>query len=367
MGNREVLLVAENFYPRVGGIPTLMENIASFSQHEVTVLTGEDEEADDSRFDFEVIRGDYEGYSGDLRLLIDIFRLSSDFDLVYFAKPLSSFPSLGPTLVGKNTVSHVHGRETYIFIERLRSYIRKLFFNIGLKGIDNFIAVSEFTKERLESLGVSEHDIDVVHNGVEFNRFNKASSIDREEIDVPEDDFLITTVARLDPKKAQDIVMDAILDLEGVHYLVVGTGSEREKLEKKMHDLGIEDKVTFSGYVDGDELPKYYQASDLYVMPSKFIEETGNIEVWGISFLEANAAGKAVIGADNGGMPESIKDGETGLLAETDPEDVRDKIQRLREADGLRSEMEQNGVEWAREHDWPKVINEIDEIIEKSV
>jgi phosphatidylinositol alpha-1,6-mannosyltransferase len=362
-----ILLIAENFSPRVGGIPTLMENIASYSSHDFTVLTCEHDEADDSQFDFDVIRGDYTGYSGDLRLLIDIVRLGSDFDLLYFAKPLSSFPSLAPLLVGDNTVSHVHGRETYIFIERLRSYARKFFFDVGLIAIDDFIAVSEFTKERLESLGISEQNINVVHNGVEFDRFNKASSMDREEIGVPKDDFLITTVARLDPKKGQDIVMDAISGLEGIHYLIIGTGPEKEKLEKKMHDLGIEDKVTFSGYVAGDQLPKYYKASDLYIMPSKLIEKTGNIEVWGISFLEANAAEKAVIGADNGGMPESIKNGETGLLADNDPEDVREKILKLKEDDKFRSEMERNAVEWAKEHDWPKVIDQIDEIIEKSV
>lgn len=74
MDEQKILLVAENFHPRVGGIPTLMKNIASFSRHDFTVLTGDAEDVDDSQFDFDVVRGDYEDYPRDLRLLVDIVR-----------------------------------------------------------------------------------------------------------------------------------------------------------------------------------------------------------------------------------------------------------------------------------------------------
>jgi len=328
------------------------------------VLTGEHDRADDSKFDFDVVRVDNEGYLGDLRFLLELVRLNRGHDVLYYGKPMDSFGALGSVFTSNRVVSHVHGRETYIYIERLRSYVRKFFLYFGLRFVDDFISVSNFTAGRLRDLGIKEDRIEVVHNAVEFDRFYEAEAAPRSDIGVPEDYFLIITVARLDRKKSHDLVLEALEKLENTHYLIVGTGPERENLEEKAENLAVSDKVTFAGYVEEEKLPGYYKTSDLYVMPSRFIEETGNIETFGISFLEANAAGKAVIGADNGGMEESIKDCETGFLAETDPQDIRDKIIKLKEEDNLRSEMEENAVEWAREHDWPKIIDKIDEILE---
>jgi phosphatidylinositol alpha-1,6-mannosyltransferase len=268
---------------------------------------------------------------------------------------------------GKNILSHVHGSEVEIEITRIRSYLREGLFDLGLRVVNKFIAVSDFTSSKLILRGAKESKVETVHNGVEFERFHNSSAINRKEIEVPEDKFLLITVSRLEPKKSQDLVMHAIKNLDDIHYLIVGTGDEREYLEEKMKELDISEKISFAGYVEDDKLPSYYKASDLYVMPSRYIKETGNVESWGISFLEANAAGKAVIGANNGGMPESIKDGETGFLAETNTDDVREKIVRLQEDDELRYEMEDNAVDWAREHDWPKVVSKIDKIIEDSI
>lgn len=359
----KILLVTSHFPSKTGGIGGVMESIVEFSDHHVDVLSysGEDDEKD---HDAEIIQKDFSGYLGLLKMFYYLSRYSGKYDVIYFDKPDDAWTALMAKLQGKSVFAHSHGSETYIDIVRLRSYLRKLLFGLSVKTVDKFIAVSNFTKERLKLHGAQGSGVEVVHNGVDFERFNSGQELEKENFGIPEDAFLITTVSRLHKRKGHDLVIDAIKDLEDVYYLIVGTGNQRENLKSKAENLGISDRVTFTGYVESSELPNYYTTGDIFAMPSKHMEYEGGTEGFPLVFLEANAAGLPVIGSEAGGSLDAIKDGETGFLADTDPEDIRDKIVKLKEDDELRSEMEDNAVEWAREHDWPRVIKKIDDILD---
>jgi phosphatidylinositol alpha-1,6-mannosyltransferase len=356
-----ILLVAPSFPPVTGGIENLMENIAVNSRHEIHVLTKTAEDEYDSKYDFKVIRKDFGGYTGFLKKAVYLLRRSCEYDAIYLAAPDTSWVALPSSLTRTKIVSHAHGRELFIEIQRLRTYLRKFLFLLSIRDINQFIAVSGWTASRLEELGIPEYRIEVVPNGVDVERFS--GSKDEAELDLEEDDFVLLTVSRLDPRKGHDLVLEAIQDID-CKYVIVGSGDREELLREKAEELGVSDKVIFAGYVGDDKLPAHYNSADVFVMPSKHLKD-GNVEGFGIAYLEANAAGLPVIGSRTGGIPTAIKDGYNGLLCEPDSDSVRESILKLKENNSLKEEMSKNAVNWAEEHDWSNIIERIDKVLAK--
>jgi phosphatidylinositol alpha-1,6-mannosyltransferase len=102
-------------------------------------------------------------------------------------------------------------------------------------------------------------------------------------------------------------------------YLVAGQGPEEPRLRVLARSLGIQDRVIFTGYVPEDQLVDHYNLADVYIMASREIEKEGDVEGFGITFLEAGACGLPVVGGRSGGIPDAILSEQTGLLV--DPED----------------------------------------------
>ncbi|HLB81570.1 MAG TPA: glycosyltransferase family 4 protein [Gemmatimonadales bacterium] len=131
----------------------------------------------------------------------------------------------------------------------------------------------------------------------------------------------VLTVARLDFHKGIDTVIRALPAIRaavpGTRYAVAGVGSRRAALEALVSELGLGDAVRLLGFVPDEDLPALYNAADLFVLTSRRHDLL--VEGFGISCVEASACGLPVIGSRSGGIPEAIREGETGLLV--DPED----------------------------------------------
>jgi len=135
---------------------------------------------------------------------------------------------------------------------------------------------------------------------------------------------VVLTVARLVSNKGVDVVLRAMShvarECPGARYVVAGSGGARASLEALAAELDLEDCVEFRGYVSEEEKSLLYQAADLFVMASR-PGYRNEIEGFGITFLEANAHGLAVVGTWVGGIPDAVEDGVNGLLvAPDDPE-----------------------------------------------
>ncbi len=155
---------------------------------------------------------------------------------------------------------------------------------------------------------------------------------------------VILTVGRLVERKGQDTVLRALptllRDEPDCHYLIVGDGPYREPLTDLARRLGVERKVTFAGFVPDRDLPDWYAASDLFVMISREIPERGDVEGFGIVYLEAAAAGRAVIAGDSGGVSDAVEDGAGGILVPPDdPAALAETLRRVLGNRGLRREM----------------------------
>jgi phosphatidylinositol alpha-1,6-mannosyltransferase len=159
-------------------------------------------------------------------------------------------------------------------------------------------------------------------------------------------------VARLTPRKGHATVLRALAkvlpSIPDAAYLIVGKGEERERLERLAADLGISEAVRFVGYVPEEDLPDFYNLCDVFVMMNHQ-EENGDIEGFGMVFLEASAMGKAVVGGRSGGTEDSVQHGTTGFLV--DPDNVEELAATLRlvlENDELRKRLGVAGVARAR-------------------
>jgi len=176
----------------------------------------------------------------------------------------------------------------------------------------------------------------------------------------------LLTVARLEWHKGIDTVMRALPAIRAAHpntrYAIAGVGDRRADLERVAQTLNLGDTVRFLGAVSDDDLPALYNAADLYVGASRRVE--GLVEGFGIALVEASACGLAVVGGRSGGVPDAVRDGETGILVDPDdPAAVAAGITELLGNPGRRKQLGAAGRRAVETYyNWDRVAKELMEI-----
>jgi glycosyltransferase involved in cell wall biosynthesis len=151
----------------------------------------------------------------------------------------------------------------------------------------------------------------------------------------------LITVARLVERKGHMKVLDAMVKLPNTKYVIVGDGPMREKIEMRIAELGLAERVTIMTDVADEDLPVLYADADIFVMPTT--QSTTDREGFGIVYLEANLFGLPVVGTRTGGVAEAIQDGKTGVLVEDTTDDLIKGLQVLIESLELRAAMGSRG------------------------
>jgi phosphatidylinositol alpha-1,6-mannosyltransferase len=199
------------------------------------------------------------------------------------------------------------------------------------------------TARALEAVGVPRERIRIVYPGVDAQRFDRgAGGAQVRQRYAAADEILLVTVGRLQKRKGHDLVIEALAVMRSesprLRYLVVGDGAERGRLEQLARDRAVQDRVTFTGGMPAANLPDYYAAADIFVHPNRI--DDGDVEGFGIVFLEAAAAGVPAIGGASGGVPEAVQAGVTGLLVSgTDSSELAHAIRTLLASETLRRQM----------------------------
>ncbi|MFA6304727.1 MAG: glycosyltransferase family 4 protein [Patescibacteria group bacterium] len=196
-------------------------------------------------------------------------------------------------------------------------------------------ANSNFTKNELLNLGYDDNKVVVVYPCPHVSLNLKADSSKLEEIKQNlslQGKKVLLTVGRLVKRKGQDAVIKALPELlqkfPNLVYLIVGEGPESLKLKTQSLKLGLENKVIFLANVSDEELSWYYQTADVFVMPAQNL--AGDVEGFGIVYLEAASFGLPVVAASCGGVMEAVLNEQTGLLVEpSNSKDLIEKISRL--------------------------------------
>lgn len=225
----------------------------------------------------------------------------------------------------------VHGSEVAETVWWRRASLRA-----ALRRMDVVLAVSRFTAERVEELGVPGKRIAVVPNGADEERFRPAEAGRREEIRRKLGAGVgpvILTVGSVTRRKGQEWVVRALPKVRerapAVEYWVAGMPLEQPRLSGMARELGVDQGVRFWGRVDSATLVELYQAADVFAMTSEFTPG-GDYEGFGIAVIEAALCGLPAVVSDCGGLPEAVVDGETGLVVrQRDVEGISEALARL--------------------------------------
>ncbi len=231
--------------------------------------------------------------------------------------------------------------------------------------------VSKFTAQKLMDRVGNLCDIDrkvrVIYNGVDFDYF-RPTAPDAQLVDQYKlhDAKIILTLARLVERKGHDMVIKALpaikKSIPQVKYIICGKGNYENKLRELTEKLNLTEDVIFTGFVPNELRGKYYNLCDLYIMPSRTISEKGDIEGFGITYLEANACEKPVIGSNIGGTLEAIVDGESGFLVDPlDENEIAEKCIELLSSPSLAGKIGVNGRNRImNEFNWDNICRQIE-------
>jgi len=360
-----LLLVSQFFPPAVGGSAVLLANVYSRLGRGVTVLTDPDSSPgpEGPRDPFTIRHAplatprwgllDPPGLLHHLRTARTIRRLARPRPaIVHCARVLPEGVAawIARQAGGPPYVCWSHGEDLATAgLSRDLTMTTRLVLRGGAAALAN----SRNTAELLVGLGVPAGEVHVAYPGVDPDRFRPDvdGSAVRARL-LGDASVLLLSVGRLQRRKGHDLVIRALAALgesaSAFRWVVVGTGEEEPTLRRLARDLGVEERIVFAGKVSDEELPAYYAACDVFLLPNR--REGEDIEGFGIVFLEAQATARPVIAGSTGGAPEAVADGETGILVGgTDVEELAEALRRLAGSEELRRRLGEAGRRRVRE------------------
>lgn len=355
---KKVLFICSLYQPHVGGIETMLTELGKFYLSmgiKVTVLT--------KKWPNDL--PDYENYEG-----IEIFRIISakddnDFlnitqwlrdnhlklksDIVHaigMRKPLPLIGFLLSRLWKVPFIATIAGSE----IPNEGDLETKKIWNEG-KGIiepvmnraDFVTCVSKYLQNSLLKVVPSLKNVITMYAGIDVKKIEKIKPF-------YSDYKYILSLRRLIPSKGVDILIKAFdkvfVEIPDLKLMIAGDGSEKDKLNKLVFDLGLQEKVIFCGTVSLEQATALLKSALCTVVPS--LSEGG-----GLVNIEAQAAGCPVVASRVGGIPEYVQDDVSGLLFESgNCDELKDKILDIVNNPNLRAMLIDNGKLYAAKFDW---------------
>lgn len=208
------------------------------------------------------------------------------------------------------------------------SFIRKWVERKGMNNCKRIIVLSEYSREQILSIHKAlSHKIEIIPGGVDTEVFRPSGEKEtlKAELGISADKFLLFTVRRLVPRMGLENLVEAMAEIvkynRDVILIIGGTGSLEEKLKKRVKDLGLEDYIRFTGFIEEHKLPLYYRAADLFILPTRYLEG------FGLVTLEALSCGTPVLGTPVGGTKEILGKLNKDLLFEdTTTKSMAEKI-----------------------------------------
>ncbi|MGZ6206028.1 MAG: glycosyltransferase family 4 protein [Syntrophales bacterium] len=273
----------------------------------------------------------------------------------------------------------MHGIPHRMWVEEVREK-RMSLFDYGTAWVERclvenkrckkFIAVSTLTKEKFlkQYSTVNPERVAVIHPGIDTSRIRSLDRLScRREImqryHIDSTDKIILFVSMNFDIKGLDFLIKALSRLktrypsERFKLLVVGKGNEK-KYGMIAENLGIRDRVIFTGIMPREHLERIYVASDIFSMLSRF-------DTFGMAALEAMAASLPVIISSNVGAKDLIRQGVNGYVTDSkdSTDEIADKIRSMLEGE-VQTRMARNAFNTAATHTWDDVTGKVEDIYE---
>ncbi|RFZ42452.1 GDP-mannose-dependent alpha-(1-6)-phosphatidylinositol monomannoside mannosyltransferase [Mycobacterium marinum] len=326
-----VLLVTNDFPPRRGGIQSYLSEfvgrLVEAGSHSITVYAPQWKGA--QGYDDVVRAAGYRVVRHPSTLMLPVPTVDSrmrrliaqhDIDTVWFgaAAPLALLAPRARQAGATRVLASTHGHEVgWSMLPVARSVLRR----IG-DTTDIVTFVSRYTRSRFAPAFGPAASLEYLPPGVDTDRFRPdpaARAELRKRYQLGERPTVVC-VSRLVPRKGQDTLIKALPAIrrrvDGAALVIVGGGPYLEPLRKLARDCEVDEHVTFTGGVPGEELPTHHAMADVFAMPCRTRGSGMDVEGLGIVFLEASASGVPVIAGESGGAPETVQHNKTGLVVD---------------------------------------------------
>lgn len=326
-----LLLVTNDFPPRRGGIQSYLENLVgelvASGDHELTVYApkwkgAEDYDVAAAATGYRVVRHPTTLMLPEPAVALRMRQLirRHDIETVWFgaAAPLALMSPVARAAGARRIVASTHGHEVgWSMLPLARTALRR----IG-NDADVITFISHYTRDRFASAFGPRAALEHLAPGVDTDRF-VPDPVARAELRARYglgDRPVVLCLSRLVPRKGQDMLIRALPTIrkrvDDAVLVIVGGGPYREALHDLAGDSGVDDHVVFTDGVPGEELPAHHAMADVFAMPCRTRGAGLDVEGLGIVYLEASATGVPVVAGRSGGAPESVRDGETGLVVD---------------------------------------------------
>tara|TARA_Y100000590_G_scaffold64799_4_gene69922 strand:- start:608 stop:1816 length:1209 start_codon:yes stop_codon:yes gene_type:complete len=232
-----------------------------------------------------------------------------------------------------------------------------------IKSADLVVAFTDHERQLMARYhNVDPLKVEVIPCGVDTDLFNPIDrNVAKEKLGITASRVALY-VGRIEPLKGLEILIRAVTQIhsdEGLSLIIVGGDPDADeeiiRLKQIILALRMESSISFIGAVDQQELPLYYNASDVLVIPSYY-------ESFGLVALEAMACGIPVIASRVGGLPTTVKDSKTGYLVPWRcPDPFADKLQIILNNQSIHDAMSRSAIELSLQMKWSKVAEDLAE------
>ena len=232
---------------------------------------------------------------------------------------------------------------------------------------DNNIAVSDWTKKRLEALGVPENKIKVIPNGIDLKRIREIEpESSKNSVGLEEKIYDIIFVGRLIKEKNVDVLLKAVAflktDFPNIRCCVVGDGPEKAALVELAKKLRVSENVKFAGFQEYGTLIRKIKASKVLVLPS-------SREGFGMVVIEAFACGVPVVTVREkyNAAQGLVEDGVDGLVVELEEREIAKGVQDIIEKNSDYRNISEAAFNKAKKYDWDEMVENIHLVYEDCI
>ena len=358
---RRVLVVTNDFPPRVGGIQSFVhEALRGLDPAQILVYTSSypGAEAFDAQLPYPVIRDRASILLPTRRLRRHVVAALRDHQAraVWFgaAAPLGLLARSLRSAGAERIVATTHGHEAgWAQLPLARSVLRRI-----AGDVDVLTYLGEYTRGRLASALHGTGRLERLAPGVDSDRFQPGidARVVRDRYGLGQA-ATVVCVSRLVPRKGQDALIDAwptvLRAVPAARLLLVGRGPYENSLRRRAARRGVAGAVTFAGGVPAAELPAHIAAGDVFAMPCRTRRAGLDVEGLGIVYLEASACARAVVAGRSGGAPDTVLPDRTGVIVDgRDIAAVSAALVGLLNDRPRREALGRAGREWV-ETEWP--------------
>ncbi|RXG33524.1 glycosyltransferase family 4 protein [Methanohalophilus sp. WG1-DM] len=236
-------------------------------------------------------------------------RKNPDIPCIWYCHDLGSFIYQKDLIMGLKNPIKTMAIAANPFVKKIDKQL--------IKNVDAIVTNSHFTSKFIHNTYALTSK--VIYPGVDINKFKPLN----------EKENIVFNASRLYKFKKVDILIKAMSSIKNAQLYIAGDGEEKDNLVNLTNELGITDKVFFTGNLNDEQLNNYYSKAKVVVFPAEN-------EAFGIAQLEAMAAGTPAISTRSGGVVETILDNETGFLVESNNiDEISTKIKEILDDDEL--------------------------------